>query len=445
VIVAGAESPEQSARRGRAARAHVPRSAHARLELDDDRRNPLRIIEARDAARAPELAPLRHGRMLASPWGFFRGAAAVMAADLVHTPATGLPVQLCGDAHAGNFAGFAVPGGRAAFDLSDFDETLPGPWEWDLKRLAASLAVAGRERGAQRDRRTDAVRAAAREYRDGMRDFARMGALDVWYAELGFERDLVKAQAKENARAFSRLAQVVDETARFVADPPWLVPVRDLVPDAEVGPLETRLHAVLAGYRAALPADRRRLLDGYRPVDFARKVSAAGDRSWIALLSAESGDDPLFLQIRESTRSALEPYAGRSEFAGDGERVVEGQRLMQSTGDILLGWMRDAGSPGERPRDYYVRQLWTAHPAPPIDALAARELVAFARVCGWTLARAHARSGDRAAIAGYLGRGDHFERALSRFAEAYADRNERDHAAFAAAVRSGRIAAEPAS
>jgi uncharacterized protein (DUF2252 family) len=445
VIVAGAESREQAARRGRAARAHVPRSAHARLELDDDRRSPLRIIEARDAARAPELARLRHGQMLASPWGFFRGAAAVMAADLVHTPATGVPVQLCGDAHAGNFGGFAVPGRRAAFDLGDFDETLPGPWEWDLKRLAASLAVAGRERGVQRDRRTDAVRATAREYRDGMRDFARMGTLGVWYAEVDLERELVKAQAKDNARAFAELARVVDGTPRFVADPPSVVPLRDLVPDEETGAIEARLHAVLVGYRSALPADRRRLLDGYRPVDFARRVSAAGTWSWIALLMGETGDDPLFLQIRESTRSALEPYAGRSEFASDGERVVEGQRLMQSTGDILLGWLRDAASPGERPRDYYVRQLWIARPAPPIDTLPARELIAFARVCGWTLARAHARSGDSAAIAGYLGRGDHFERALSRFAEAYADRNERDHAAFAAAVRSGRIAAEPES
>jgi uncharacterized protein (DUF2252 family) len=444
-VIVGAESPEQSARRGRAARAHVPRSAHARLELDDDRRDPLRIIEARAAARAPELVALGHGQMLASPWTFFRGAAAVMAADLVHTPATGVPVQLCGDAHAGNFGGFAVPGRRAAFDLGDFDETLPGPWEWDLKRLAASLAVAGRERGVQRDRRTDAVRATAREYRDGMRDFARMGTLDVWYAELGFERELVKAQAKDNARALARLVQVVDGMPQLVADPPLVVPLRDLVPDAETGAIEARLHGVLVAYRKALPADRRRLLDGYRPVDFARKLVGAGTPSWIALLMGESGDAPLLLQIKESARSALEPFAGRSEFATEGERVVEGQRLMQSAGDILLGCVRDAGSPAARPRDYYVRQLWTARSTPPIDALPGREFVPFARVCGWTLARAHARSGDRAAIAGYLGRGDHFERAVSRFAEAYADRNERDHAAFAAAVRSGRIAAEPAS
>jgi uncharacterized protein (DUF2252 family) len=445
VIVAGAESPEQAARRGRAARAHLPRSAHARLELDDDRRNPLRIIEARDAGRAPELVRLHHAQMLTSPWAFFRGAAAVMAADLAHTPATGLHVQLCGDAHAANFGGFTAPARRVAFDLNDFDETLPGPWEWDLKRLAASLAVAGRVRGVQRDRRTDAVRGAARGYRDGMRDFARMGTLEVWYAELELERELVKAQAKDNTRAFAQLAEVADGTARFLADPPLVVPLRDLVPDEEVGAIAARLHAVLAAYREALPADRRRVLDGYRPVDFARKVSGSGTSSWIALLTGETGDDPLFLQITESMRSALEPFAGRSAFANDGERVVEGQRLMQSTGDILLGWLRDAGSPGERPREYHVRQLWTARSTPPIDTLPARELVAFARVCGWTLARAHARSGDRAAIAGYLGRGDHFERALARFAEAYADRNERDHAAFAAAVRSGRIAAEPAS
>jgi uncharacterized protein (DUF2252 family) len=448
VIVAGAESPEQAARRGRAARAHLPRSAHARLELDDDRRDPLRIIEAQNAGRVPELVPLRHGRMLATPWTFFRGAAAVMAADLAHTPATGLRAQLCGDAHAANFGGFAAPDRRLVFDLNDFDETLPGPWEWDLKRLAASLAVAGRERGFHRDRRTEAVRGAVREYRDAMRGFARMATLDVWYATLEFERDLVKAEAKDNARALAELAQLVDGTARIAADPPLVVPLGDLVPEHERGSIEARLHAVLAAYRTSLPPDRRRLLAGYQPVDFARRmggVGGVGTRSWIALLIGESGDAPLFLEIKESTRSALEPFAGRSAFANEGQRVVEGQRLMQSAGDILLGWLRDAGSPGERPRDYYVRRLWNARATPSIDVMPGRQLVPFARVCGWTLARAHARSGDRAAIAGYLGRGDHFERALARFAEAYADRTERDHAAFAAAARSGRIAAEPAS
>jgi len=466
VIVATAESPAQAARRGTAARAHVPRSSHARLELDGSRRDPLRIIEAQAAGRVPELVPLRHGRMAASPWAFFRGAAAVMSADLAHTPATGLRAQLCGDAHAGNFGGFAAPDRRLIFDLNDFDETLAGPWEWDLKRLVASFAVGGRERGFDRDRRAEAVRGAVHEYQGAMRDFARMRTLDVWYARLEVGRavehwapelsaarrakldyELVKAQAKDNLRAFAKLAEVVDGTPRIAADPPLVVPLRDLVPAGERGAVEDQLLALIGAYRGTLAPDRQQLLDGYRPVDFARKVvgvGSVGTRDWIALLMGQGDDDPLFLQIKESPRSALEPFAGRSGFANEGQRVVEGQRLMQSASDVLLGWLRDTATPGTRPRDYYVRQLWNAKETPPIDSMPARGIVAFARVCGWTLARAHARSGERSAIAGYLGRGDHFERALVRFAEAYADRNERDHAALVAAVRSGRIAAEPA-
>ncbi|HEX4690210.1 MAG TPA: DUF2252 domain-containing protein [Solirubrobacteraceae bacterium] len=466
MIVGGPEAPAQAARRGTAARAHVPRSSHARLELDDTRRDPLRIIEAQAADRLPELVPLRHGRMAASPWAFFRGAAAVMAADLAHTPATGLRVQLCGDAHAGNFGGFAGPDRRMIFDLNDFDETLPGAWEWDLKRLVASVAVGGRERGLDRNRRTEAIGGAVREYQGAMRDFARMRTLDVWYAKLDVEQDvdrwapelskarrakldreIGKAEAKDNVRAFAKLAESVDGSPRIAAAPPLIVPLRDLLPNGERAEAEDRLLKLLAAYRDTLAPDREHLLDGYRPVDFARKVvgvGSVGTRDWIALLMGQGDDDPLFLQIKESTRSALEPFAGRSDFANEGRRVVEGQRLMQSASDILLGWLRDATTPGERPRDYYVRQLWNAKGTPPIDSMPARGLVDFARVCGWTLARAHARSGDRSAIAGYLGRGDHLERALVRFAEAYADRNERDHAALVAAVRSGRIAADPA-
>jgi uncharacterized protein (DUF2252 family) len=381
--------------------------------------------------------------MAASPSSFFRGAAAVMAADLAHTPATDLRVQLCGDAQAANFGVFAAPDRRLIFDLDDFDETLPGSWEWDLKRLVTSFAVSGRERGFDRDRRAEMVRAVVREYRGAMREFARMRTLDVWYATL--DGDLLKAEAKDDVRAFASLAEAVDGAPRIAADPPAIVPLGDLVPPGERGAVEDRLLALLGAYRDTLAPDRQLLLDAYRIVEFARKVvgvGSVGTRTWIALLMGQGDDDPLFLQIKEGTRSALDPYAGRSEFANDGQRVVEGQRLMQSADDILLGWLRDAGTPGERPRDYYVRQLWNAKATPPIDSMPPREVVAFARACGWTLARAHARSGDRAAISGYLGGGNHIERALIRFAEAYADRNERDHAALVAAVRGGRIAAE---
>ena len=441
MIVAGPETPAQAARRGTAARARVPRSSHARLELDGSRRDPLRIIEAQAADRVPELVPLRHGRMAASPSSFFRGAAAVMAADLAHTPATDLRVQLSGDAQAANFGVFAAPDRRLIFDLEDFDETLPGSWEWDLKRLVTSFAVSGRERGFDRDRRAEVVRAVVREYRGAMREFARMRTLDVWYAKL--DRDMVKAEAKDNVRAFAKLAEAVDGTPRIAADPPLIVPLGDLVPPGERGAVEDRLLALLRAYRGTLaptgsssstPTDRRLRPQG-------RRRRQIGTRTWVALLMGQGDDDPLFLQIKEGTRSALEPFAGRSEFANEGQRVVEGQRLMQSAGDILLGGSATRHA-GRAPARLLRAPALESRATPPIDTMPARGLVAFARACGWTLARAHARSGERAAVAGYLGGGDHIERAFIRFAEAYADRNERDHAALVAAVRSGRIAAE---
>jgi uncharacterized protein (DUF2252 family) len=394
--------------------------------------------------------------MLTSPFAFFRGGAAIMAADLDSTPATGLRVQLCGDAHLANFGGFAAPDRRLVFDVNDFDETLPGPWEWDVKRLAASAAVAGRERGIGRRGRGDVIRAAVREYRLAMRRFAGMPTVDVWYARLDLERlferwsrtlpakgrkrldrTLSAATRKTSERALAKLTHVVDGERRFLSEPPLLVPIEELLADGDPRGSEEHLFAVLDAYRESLQDDRRHLLAGYRPVHVARKVvgvGSVGTGTWVVLFLGRDVRDPLVLQVKEADRSVLEPFAGATSYESDGERVVAGQRLMQSASDVFLGWTRDADG-----RDYYVRQLWDAKGSADLDAIAERELAAYAQICGWTLARAHARSGDRAAIAGYLGGGDNFDRAMESFAEAYADQNEEDYASLSAAVASGAV------
>jgi uncharacterized protein (DUF2252 family) len=454
---------DQSVQRGKAARGSAARSSHGEWAQPPQRQDPVAILEAQASTRIASLVPIRYERMLASPFAFFRGAAAIMAADLATTPISGLRAQLCGDAHLANFGGFAAPDRTLVFDLNDFDETLPGPWEWDVKRLAASLAVASRDRGFLPAARADVIGAAVRAYRLAMREFAGMRTLDVWYARQEVEplfarwserldsaarrsldKTITKARGKDSLRAFAKLTHDVDGEPRIVSDPPLIVPVEELVPEREAGEVNEQLRGLVAQYATTLPDDRRSLLDGYRPVHFAHKVvgvGSVGAEAWIVLLMGHDNHDPLFLQVKEATASVLEPFAGASAYPVAGRRVVEGQRLMQAASDILLGWLHIAHGRDGRPRDYYVRQLWDAKGSAQIDALPASELEAYAEVCGWTLARAHARSGDRVAIAAYIGGSDRLDRALLRFAEAYADQNEQDFAALQAAVRSGRVAA----
>jgi uncharacterized protein (DUF2252 family) len=456
-------TPEQRAARGKAARADTPRSSHGAWEPAGDRRDPVALLEEQAATRVPELVPIRYGRMAASPFAFFRGAAYVMASDLSSGPRTGLGVQLCGDAHLSNFGGFGSPERDLLFDLNDFDETLPGPWEWDVKRLAASIAVAGRERGFPRTQRHAMVREAVGQYRTAMHRFARSRALEVWYARLDaselagefrsqieprqakrFDKTVAKAKAKDSTRAFEKLAHRVNGTAHIIADPPLLVPVEDLVPGAEAQELDDRMRSLIDSYRATLPGDRRRLLDGYRYVHSARKVvgvGSVGTRAWVVLMLGRDSDDPLFLQAKECQPSVLEPFVGKSEFETEGQRVVEGQRLMQAASDVFLGWLRTPGIDGET-RDFYVRQLWDWKASADIGTMLPKGIAVYSKMCAWTLARAHARSGDAIAIASYLGSGGSFDKAIAAFAELYADQSERDHAALVAAIDDGRIAAE---
>jgi uncharacterized protein (DUF2252 family) len=461
-----AKSPRTSAERaatGKAARKAAPRSSHGAWEPAADRADPVELLERQAVSRVGRLVPLRYGRMLASPLAFYRGAAAVMAADLAPTPRSGFETQLCGDAHLSNFGAFASPERRLVFDLNDFDETLRGPWEWDLKRLAASFALAGRERGLDGGRRRRIVRAAAAEYRETMRRLAAMGNLEAWYQQLDaeaiaerwsaavggkqrkrFERGVAKARAKDSSRAFSKLVDDSGGEPRIAADPPLVVPIGELA--AEVAPgvdVEALVRAVLAEYRESLDEERRAVLDGYRFVDAAFKVvgvGSVGTRAWIVLMLGRDERDPLFLQIKEAQRSVIEPYAAPSRFDEQGERVVQGQRLMQASSDVLLGWLRGEGIDGQR-HDFYVRQLWDWKGSAKVEEMEPRGLTAYAQICGMTLAHAHARGGDRIAIAAYLGKGDVFDRAMAEFAETYADQSERDYEALQRAVDEGRVEA----
>jgi uncharacterized protein (DUF2252 family) len=457
-------TPAERAARGKAARAEVPRSSHAFWEPPSVRRDPVAILEEQALTRVRELVPIRHGRMLVSPFTFYRGAAAVMAADLAGTGRTSLNVQLCGDAHLSNFGAFAAPDRRLVFSVNDFDETLPGPFEWDVKRLVASFAVAGRDRGFDAPARQAANLAVARSYRNAMREFATMRALDLWYARLDveelsarwgasaspkqlkrFERNVAKARAKDSLRASSRLTEMVDGLPRIIRDPPLIVPIEDLLPPAERLELEQAVRMIIRSYRRSLPSDRRHLLERFRYAHAARKVvgvGSVGTRAWIVLMLGPVDDDPLFLQIKEAEASVLEPYLGKSKLANHGQRVVEGQRLMQAASDIMLGWLRVKGLDDGVERDFYIRQLWDGKGSALVELMEPNALATYAEVCGWTLARGHARSGDGAAIAAYLGSGDSFDRAMASFAEAYADQNELDYAAFRGAIDSGRLVAE---
>ncbi|MGH3363102.1 MAG: DUF2252 domain-containing protein [Nocardioidaceae bacterium] len=457
-------SPAERAARGAAARQDLPPGEQGELVLPPDRPDAATVLEAQAASRLPELVPVRHGRMAASPFTFFRGAAALMARDLAASPTSNLAVQLCGDAHLSNFGVFASPERRLLFDVNDFDETLPGPWEWDVKRLAASIEVAGRQNGFDRKARRRAVRASVERYQAAMARFAGMRELDVWYARADVEemrelldaqqrktldRNVARARANDSLKALRKLSQVVDGHRRIRADPPLLVPLGDLLPDVDREELESQIRALLDRYSRSLLPDRRLLLGKFRFVDMARKVvgvGSVGTRCWVVLLEGRDDGDPLLLQVKEAQESVLAPYLAqasrsRRRVPNQGERVVTGQRLMQAASDIFLGWERVQGLDGAQ-RDFYVRQLRDQKGSAVVESMVPKSLGLYGELCGWTLARAHARSGDAVAISAYLGDDTTFAKAVADFAEQYADLNERDHRAVVEAVRSGRLAAD---
>jgi uncharacterized protein (DUF2252 family) len=455
-------SAELRALRGKEARKRTPRTSHATFEAPHARRDPITVLEEQAASRVPELVPIRYGRMASSPFAFFRGAAAVMAMDLSGSPDSGIHVQLCGDAHLVNFGVYNAPDRRLVFDLNDFDETLPGPWEWDLKRLLGSIAVAGLEMGFTETETSTVVRDTVRAYRSAMADFAVMTNLNVWYARLEVDglveslrasvnmeryktlrKNTAKFASRDNHQAFGRLTVEVDGRPQFASDPPLVVPLDELVEGRHQEWVAAEAHRILAEYRRTLDDDRRRLASQYVFADLARKVvgvGSVGTRAWIALLLGRDTQDPLILQWKEAQASVLSPYLGASEFTQGGHRVVSGQRLMQAASDIFLGWYRGLGVDGVE-RDFYVRQLRDGKGSVDITAMDPAAMGVYAKFCAWTLARAHARSGDRIAIASYVGTSRTLDDALTSFALAYADQNRRDHAALVDAIASGRIEA----
>ncbi len=449
--------------RGKAARELAPRSSPERWTVSPERPDPVGLLEAQAANRVQELVPIRYGRMLASPFSFFRGAAAVMAADLSAMPSTGIVTQLCGDAHLSNFGVFAAPDRRLVFDVNDFDETLPGPWEWDLMRLVASVEVTARERGLGRKQRVVAVQSAASGYRERIRELAGQGALEAWYRRFdveefrdsldgvlgestaqAFEKGIDKARVKDSTRAYRKLVEFVDGEPRIRSNPPLITPIEEVFGPARVRENEGRLIEILDAYTGTLTPGARGLLKRYRLTHIAHKVVGVGSvglRAWVVLLVGREKGDPLVLQLKEAGRSVLEPYTRRSVYRRQGRRVIEGQRLMQAAGDVLLGWVKIEGLDGV-PRDYYVRQLWDAKGSARVDQMSARTLAFYGRLCGAVLATAHARSGSRVAIASYLGGGDRFDRSMVEFAGRYADQNERDFEALRAAADADRIRVE---
>ena len=457
-------SVAESVARGKAARAEVPRESHAEFAPSANRADPLELLERQAATRVPELVPIRYGRMLVSPFTFYRGAALLMASDLAPTPRSGLNVQCCGDAHLSNFGVFASPERRLVFDVNDFDETLPGPWEWDVKRLAASMLIAARSNGYAVKDQERAVLDTVEEYRGSMERFAGMKDLEVWYAHLDIEdtiqelrsqfkaamvkrteKTLAKAHTRDSMAAFNKLTHVVDGEVRIVDQSPLIVPIEQLAPGDERDEMFEALHQLLRGYRETLEFDRRVLLERFELADFARKVvgvGSVGTRAWIALLLGRDGEDPLFLQLKEAEASVLEEFLGASDFSNHGERVVVGQRLMQASSDIFLGWLHVESGLDGQPRDFYGRQLKDWKGSAEIEQMVPKGLVEYGKLCGWTLARAHARSGDRIAIAAYLGKSNRFARAILEFSKAYAEQNERDFQALAAAVSAGQITAK---
>ena len=453
-------TPAERTAAGKAARRVVPRTTLGGWTVSADRPDPVEVLTDQASGRLPDLVPIRNGRMLVSPFAFYRGGAAVMAADLAATPSSGIRVQLCGDAHLSNFGGYASPDRSMVFDLNDFDETIPGPWEWDVKRLVASLEIAGRDKGLARSERRSIVKGTARSYRQGMRQFAAMTNMDLWYSRMdadavherwsgdvsaadarAFQRRVRKAMGKDSLSAAAKLTQLVDGERRMISDPPLIVPLVDLLDEEQRLALERTVKGALRAYSRTLSGDRRHLLEQFTYVDMARKVvgvGSVGTRSWIVLLRGLHSDDLLMLQMKEARESVLAPYAGASRYSNQGQRVVEGQRLMQASSDIFLGWHRGPGIDGTD-RDFYIRQLWDWKLSGDPAQASLETLAVNGQLCGWTLARAHARSGDRVALAAYLGSGAAFDDAMTGFAETYADQNERDYTAFADAAKAGRM------
>jgi uncharacterized protein (DUF2252 family) len=456
----GVGNRQAQVRRGKDIRSTTPRASHAEWRPPIGRTDPVTILMDQAVPRVPELVPLRNARMLTSPFAFFRGSAAIMAADLAHTPRTGIKVQLCGDAHLSNFGGYASPDRQMVFDLNDFDETLPGPWEWDVKRLFASLAIACRERGFSDRDRAEVVRAGAAAYRNVMRHFATVGNLTVWYSRMTaadihagwggeldkktvrtFDRNVEKAMTKDSAKASAKLTRREGGAIRIAADPPLVVPIADLLGPHDAHDFEEMVERTLRSYRASLSAGRRHLIERYRYVDAARKVvgvGSVGTRAWVVLMLGIVDDEPLMLQLKEASTSVLAAHAGRSVHENQGQRVVAGQQLLQAASDIFLGWTRITGVDGVA-RDFYIRQLWDWKLSIDVAKQTPATMRIYAQVCGWILARAHARSGDRVAIAAYLGQKDTFDVAMTEFAEAYADQNERDYNRFVSGAREQRF------
>ena len=455
---------------GKEARAKVPRELNATFEPAPDRPDPVSLLQEQGKSRVQELLPIRYGRMLVSPFTFYRGAALIMASDLSTTPCSGLTAQLCGDAHLSNFGVFGTPERQLIFDCNDFDETHPGPWEWDVKRLAASVVIAGRNKGHPKAVRAQAIVALGQTYRESMRQMATLSNLEVWYfhvdasevvaslesqaAASGSKKQaqmaatatklVAKAQTKDSLRALAKLTHVVDGERRIISEPPLIVPLEELFPGVEFEQVRQMFQDLLRRYRQSLSTDRRHLLEEYRFSQIARKVvgvGSVGTRAWIVLLHGASQDDVLFLQAKEADASVLERFTKKSQYGNHGARVVAGQRLMQAASDVFLGWQRTDGIDGVS-RDYYVRQLQDWKGSIDTDTMIPQGLEAYGKLCALTLARAHARSGDRFAMAAYLGNNATFEKALAKFAESYADQNERDYEAFAGACKTGRLHAE---
>jgi uncharacterized protein (DUF2252 family) len=458
---------------GAQARSATPLESHGGWVPTADRADPVALLEEQNQARDADLVPVRHGRMMASPFTFYRGAAKIMAEDLWRTPAAGLTVQLCGDAHLSNFGVFGSPERTLVFDINDFDETLAGPFEYDVKRLATSFTIAARHRGFAKDSVRSVTRAAVAAYREAMAEFAEMKTLDLWYAHLS-EADLMasvqaaitdlsgkgkdlkalkkqekralatarKARGRDSMQALAKLGEVVDGRYRIVSQPPFVVPLRDVHTIYPSFPENAQdlIERQLAAYGRTLQPDRRRLIERYEFVDAARKVvgvGSVGTRAFIALLQGRDEQDPLFLQLKEATSSVLESHLPKSRYRQPGQRVVQGQRMMQATSDIFLGWTTGA----DVSRSFYWRQLRDMKGSVDVELMTPEGMTFYAKTCGWTLARAHARSGDPVALAKYLGKTDTFDRAIADFAKQYARQNDRDYAAFTEAVRTGRIEA----
>jgi uncharacterized protein (DUF2252 family) len=463
-------TPKERSQLGKEARARVPRATQGAFTPSPSRPDPVSLLERQAQTRVPELVPIRYGRMLVSPFTFFRGAALVMASDLASSPHSGLMAQICGDAHLSNFGLFASPERSVMFDVNDFDETLPGPWEWDLKRLAASVVIAGRDqRFSEKDCAT-AARAVGATYRQEMQRLAGSGNLDVWYSHVDIEGVIAglatqagkkksktgeqmaskasaivaKSRTKDSLQAQAKLTEVVDGRRRIISDPPLIVPLSQLAAEQEPDAILESLHQLVRSYRRTLQSNRRHLLEGFELVDVARKVvgvGSVGTRAWILLFQGRDSDDPLFLQAKEAEASVLEAFVGKSKYANHGERVVAGQLLMQAASDIFLGWQRVEGLDGFN-RDFYLRQLRDWKGSFEMEGALPQGLAVYSGVCAQALARAHARSGDRIAIASYLGNSSAFDDALVEFAGTYADQNERDYDELQKAVADGRITAE---